>query len=141
MLDINWDNVASQPNQSIKHLNKMTFVQTLIDTSNANIEYLEQFRNQQEMDRQRQIDTFFDNLTNQHLGYLMNCLKRASSMGKKEAFINFPRDDFRINIRNTGNPKWVCGMWLQRLTATGGPLEGIRYDVWGNAKFTTKFSW
>ena len=141
MLGIDWDNVSSQPNQSIQHFNKMAFSQTLINTSNTNVEYQEQFRNQQELNRQRQIDLFFDNLTEKYLGYLMNCLSRSAEVGKREAFINFQKNDFRINMRNTGNPKWVCKTWLERLSSPGGPLECIRYDVWGNAKFTTKFSW
>tara|TARA_B100001094_G_scaffold271458_1_gene276761 strand:- start:3378 stop:3686 length:309 start_codon:yes stop_codon:yes gene_type:complete len=102
----------------------MTFIQTLIDNSD-----------------QRQLDVFFESLTEKYICYVMNCLKRASSIGKKEAFINFPINDFRINIRNTGDPKWACTKWLERLSSDGYQLQGVRYDVWGNTKFTTKFSW
>lgn len=119
----------------------MSFVRYLNNTSNDNRDNWRRFSSQPEMDRETQLDALFNDLTTKHYGYLLNCLDRASTIGKREAFVNFPIDDFTVTITNTGNPKWVCKKWLKKLVKDDDSLTGIRYNVWGNDDFTTKFFW
>ena len=119
----------------------MSFVQELVSISMQNRAAWQTQENERISVRNQRIQTFFDNLSEKHLTILLTKLTRAANQGKREAFINFPRDDFRMNIPGTGDTRYACNTWLETLSAEGGQLDGIRFDVWGNAKFTTKFSW
>ena len=119
----------------------MSFVQELVTTSMQNRAAWQIQENQRISNRNQRIRDFYDNLSEKHLTVLLTKLNRAAIQGKREAFINFDREDFRMNIPGTGDTRYACNMWLSELAAEGGQLDGIRFDVWGNAKFTTKFSW
>ena len=115
----------------------MSFVRHLNNTSNDN----RMLSNETEMDRQLQLNALFDHLTSKNHCYLLECLDQAATNGKREAFVNFPIDDFTVTIENTGCAKCVCKMWLKKLVKDNSSLTGIRYNVWGNDDFTTKFFW
>jgi hypothetical protein len=98
-------------------------------------------------------DRKFKFLTRKYLTTILERIELMTSQGNSETYMNFNRDDFKANCNGLGFPsqfqrKWLMEMqnpksaYLPTLADGSKPsLEGIRFDVWGNRKFTTHFKW
>ena len=65
-----------------------------------------------------------------------------------EAFMNFEYDVFKANMPTLGKPRTIQSKWLDEMknpnsTYLSGrrPLQGIKFDCWGNTAFTVQFNW
>ncbi len=80
----------------------------------------------------------------------------AAQRGSKEKFMNFEKNDFKANCEGLGFPKDVQRLWLEEvilnkdedkflpvdeITGERDHLHGINFEIWNNAKFTTRFHW
>ena len=102
-------------------------------------------------------------LTEKYHGKVKEAIERASKRGLREKYMNFCYDDFKANCPGLGKPKDIQIMWLKEMCdpksfmvpvreAREGEegdddgmikdhFEGLEFDVWGNASFTTHFTW
>ena len=85
---------------------------------------------------------------------LVSSISRAALNGYSNKYINFKYEDFKANYPGLGRPSIIQDMWLKEMskpdskylkTADGDEdlqcIEGIKWDIWGNQKFTTVFKW
>ena len=96
--------------------------------------------------RKAEINNFFKGLTNRYREKLIHSFKKAASNGYRVTYINyFNREHFRMNIPNTGNPKWVCDKWLREYILQEEYFTGITCEVWETRSsglfLTTVFKW
>jgi hypothetical protein len=101
-------------------------------------------------------DELFDFLTKKYHAKIKRSIMSAAQRGSKEKFMNFEKDDFKANCEGLGFPKDVQRLWLKEvilnkdedtylpideMTGMRDHLHGINFEVWNNAKFTTRFYW
>lgn len=98
-------------------------------------------------------DKKFKFLTRKYLSTILERIEFMTSQGNRETYINFNRDDFKANCNGLGFPRQFQRTWLMEMqnpksdylpTLADGSkpsLEGIRFDIWGNKKYTTHFKW
>ena len=101
-------------------------------------------------------DELFKFLTSKYHAKIKRGITSAASNGLSEKFMNFEKNDFKANCQGLGFPKDVQRLWLSEVIlnkdekkylpideTTGKPdhLHGINFEVWNNAKFTTRFHW
>lgn len=95
----------------------------------------------------------FKMLNEKYFNMIERKIKNMSTKGKREAYINFERDDFKANCDGLGNPKEFQRLWINEITnpisiylpkdENGNTkcLEGLDANIWGNGAFTTHFTW
>lgn len=101
-------------------------------------------------------DELFKFLTNKYHAKIKRSIMSAAQRGSKEKFMNFEKDDFKANCEGLGFPKDVQRLWLKEvilnkdenkflpvdeMTGMREHLSGINFEIWNNAKFTTRFYW
>lgn len=101
-------------------------------------------------------DELFDFLTKKYHAKIKRSIMSAAQRGSKEKFMNFEKDDFKANCEGLGFPKDVQRLWLKEvilnkdedkylpvdeITGMRDHLHGINFEIWNNAKFTTRFHW
>ena len=101
-------------------------------------------------------DELFKFLTSKYHAKIKRAIEGAAKRGLSEKFMNFEKDDFKANCEGLGFPKDVQRLWLNEVILnksddkylpvdedTGKPehLDGVHFDIWNNAKFTTRFYW
>ena len=101
-------------------------------------------------------DELFDFLTNKYHAKIKRSIMGAAQRGSKEKFMNFEKNDFKANCEGLGFPKDVQRLWLEEvilnkeedkflpvdeITGERDHLHGINFEIWNNAKFTTRFHW
>ena len=98
-------------------------------------------------------DALMIKLTDLYHNKLMKSISRAASNGTRTKYINFVYDDFKANVHGMGKPSEIQSMWLSEMSNPDSKylkkddgddlecLEGLRWNIWGNAKFTTVFEW
>jgi hypothetical protein len=101
-------------------------------------------------------DELFDFLTKKYHAKIKRSIMSAAQRGSKEKFMNFEKDDFKANCEGLGYPKDVQRLWLKEvilnkdedkylpvdeITGERDHLNGINFEIWNNAKFTTRFHW
>jgi len=101
-------------------------------------------------------DELFDFLTKKYHAKIKRSIMSAAQRGSKEKFMNFEKDDFKANCEGLGFPKDVQRLWLKEvilnkdedkflsvdeITGERDHLNGINFEIWNNAKFTTRFHW
>jgi len=85
---------------------------------------------------------------------IIRSISGAAKKGKSEKYMNFNYEDFKGNYPGLGKPSLFQDMWLQEMANPSSKyleinddgeklqcLEGITWNIWGNAKFTTVFQW
>ena len=84
---------------------------------------------------------------------LRKAISQAASKGERIKFMNFTYDDFNCKFRGIGKPAKVQSLWLSEMTNPESKylkiddgedlvcFEGLIWNIWGNAKFTTVFEW
>ena len=101
--------------------------------------------------QEEQYDALMHFLTKKYAKRTQDSLIRAAQKGKSEAYINFDRNDFKVNFPGLGDPKKNQRNWLNEMknpdskyviqNAGNIILDGISADIWNNGAFTTRFSW
>ena len=98
-------------------------------------------------------DALMFKLTELYHEKLMKAISLAASKGERVKYMNFTYDDFNGKFCNIGKPAKVQLLWLREMTnpeskylkITDGDdlecLEGLKWNIWGNSKFTTVFEW
>lgn len=98
-------------------------------------------------------DALMIKLTDLYHNKLIKSISRAASNGIRTKYINFVYEDFKANVHGMGKPSEIQSMWLSEMcnpdskylkVADGDDLEclkGLKWNIWGNAKFTTVFEW
>ena len=102
---------------------------------------------------QEKKDALMFKLTELYHEKLRKAISQASYRGERVKYMNFTYDDFKANLHGIGNPAKVQSLWLSEMAnpeskylkiADGDDLEcleGLKWNIWGNSKFTTVFEW
>jgi len=84
---------------------------------------------------------------------LVKAITQASSKGERVKYMNFTYEDFKANLHGIGKPSDVQSVWLSEMSNSESKylkkddcedlvcLEGLKWNIWGNRKFTTLFEW
>ena len=132
----------------------MSFIQSCIEKAEIkqNYDVMAQYEAQQH--RIQVFDDKMHTITDMYYNPLKDAILYKSERGIQELYFNFGYDYFKFNIHNTGNPRKMCSIWISEMTnpeskylidnETGikrQHLQGLKWNVWGNGSFTTRFTW
>lgn len=106
----------------------------------------------QKLERKEELFIF---LTDKYHNLIKEGIIHAAKNGKREKYMNFKKDDFKANYPSLGYPCDVQEAWLSevitnpasiylpRTTEDDIPehMYGLKYEIWNNKNFTTRFSW
>jgi hypothetical protein len=97
--------------------------------------------------------TKFEFFKEKYLESIIGGIERTAAKGENKKFVNFNREDFKANCYGLGFPHEFLRMWLTEVSnpnsiyalenEDGSPrcLEGIKFSIWNNQKFTVVFEW
>tara|TARA_E500000178_G_C16670071_1_gene594632 strand:+ start:75 stop:485 length:411 start_codon:yes stop_codon:yes gene_type:complete len=133
-------------------MSNITFIDLIYDTTIFSIQHKHQLDEIHETNylnrKNERLEDLCKYLTSKYLDNIKKSMMYNAELGKFELFYNFDKNDFKANFPGLGTPKQICIYWLNCLTIDDHKfldgqmsLKGINFDVWGNKKFTTKFSW
>ncbi len=101
-----------------------------------------QKRDEEIIAKQEQHNKYFSEclvkLSKKYAPLIKEGLLRAADKGNSDAYLNFSRADFQLAI---DKPAIVCSEMIKMIITEDKSFEGLKFDVWNNAAFTTHFSW
>lgn len=130
-----------------------TFIEKIRETQTQASSKIEE-KKKQVMETRK--DKLYEFLTSKYHAKIKRAIENAAKRGLSEKFINFEKDDFKANCEGLGYPSDVQRLWLKEVilnkdenkylpidetTSTREHMHGINFDIWNNAKFTTRFYW
>jgi len=98
-------------------------------------------------------DALMFKLTELYHEKVRKAISQTADRGERVKYMNFTYEDFKANLHGIGKPSDVQSLWLSEmanpeskyLKITDGDdlecFEGLKWNIWGNSKFTTVFEW
>ena len=100
-------------------------------------------------------ENIFKLLTEKYHSIIKNEITFAAHNGKREKYINFDKNDFKVNFPTLGYPKDIQKEWLDEVITNPASdllprtydndmpehFYGLNYEIWNNRNFTTRFTW
>ena len=139
--------------------NKKTFIEELINIYNNNKKKIDNRIkiSKEEFDilKNNKEEEIFKFLTNKYHKIIKDSITYSANKGKREKYINFDRNDFKANFPSLGYPNEIQKRWLDNVITNPSShilpmnesndipdhLNGLSYEIWNNASFTTYFTW
>ena len=135
-----------------------TFIEEMrvLANNQANIiEHMKKIKQKRfEKKRASVIDERFIFLTKKYYNAIGLEIYRTATTGRTEKYMNFEREDFKVNFPGLGNPAAFQQLWLEEICNPDSKyiptnpetnekihFKGLEFDVWNNRAFTTVFSW
>lgn len=143
-----------------------TFVQRMRVMANDTALVQRTYQEEYEKNKELRKDQLFKQLTFKYYDKIRLAIENASKHGRQYVYMNFDWEDFKANFAGLGTPAQFQRLWLTEMcnpnskylilpnwqtTSVFGisshpvekrdSFEGLHFDVWNNAKFTTVFSW
>lgn len=100
-------------------------------------------------------DELFIFLTDKYHNLIKEGITHAAKNGKREKYMNFKKNDFKANYPSLGYPCDVQEAWLSEVITNPASIYlprtveddmpehmyGLKYEIWNNTNFTTRFFW
>lgn len=138
-----------------------TFIEKMRATANNRELVAETIHNDYIMRRKKIVDKMMVSLTFMYYNMVKLAIEHASKRGKCYVHINFDKNNFKANFPNL-SPRQVLELWLQEICNPNSKylnpsinsgfksnitlpkkesLEGMKWDIWNNYKFTVVLCW
>jgi len=108
--------------------------------------------NDQKAERKEELFFF---LTAKYHNLIKEAITHAAKNGKREKYMNFKKDDFKADFPTLGYPREIQEAWLSEVITNPASIYlprtvdddmpehmyGLKYEIWNNKNFTTRFFW